>query len=105
MWHSKGISFGHNPPDFQNLLYKAVIQHPDGLGEVPVVYAEDDVQLVRALVDHTDIDAGFSQRREDLAGNAGAESHLPANGGYHGDLVVHVEGIGAASFWISASTV
>ena len=53
------------------LLNKAVVQYTDGRVEVPVIYAEDDIQLIGALVDHADIDARFAQGGEDLAGNAG----------------------------------
>ena len=80
------------------LLNKAVIQHADSLGKVLVVHAEDDVQFVGALVDHADVDARFTQRSKELTGNTGAESHLPANGGDHSDIVVDIQGIGLSLF-------
>ena len=84
----------HSSGGAEVLLYEAIVQDPDGGFEVFVVHAEDDVQFVGALVDHADIDSGFAQGGEDFAGDAGAEGHLPAYGGYHGNLVVDGEGVG-----------
>ena len=82
-----------------SLFYEAVVEHPDGGLKVLVVHAEDDVQLIRALVDHADVHPGFAQGGEDLTGNTGPEGHFPANGGNYGDLS------GSSSFWISARMV
>ena len=50
------------------LFHKAVVQDTDGPLEVRAVHAHDDVQLLRALGDHADVDAVFAQLAEDLAG-------------------------------------
>src|SRR5699024_273941 len=55
-----------------SLLHEAVVKHPDGLSKVPVIHAEDDVQLVRPLVDGADVDTRLAQGGEELAGYAGA---------------------------------
>ena len=52
------------------LFYKAIVQHPDGGSEILIVHAEDDVQFVRTLVNHADVDPCFAQGGKNLAGNA-----------------------------------
>ena len=37
-------------------FHKAVIQHTNRLFKVLVIHAEDDIQFVGTLVDHTDVD-------------------------------------------------
>ena len=37
--------------------------------------AEDDVQLIGALVDHADIDTRIAQRGKNLTGHTGPERH------------------------------
>ena len=76
-----------------DLFYEAVVQHADGGLEILVIHTENDVQFVGALIDHTDVDARFTEGGEDLTGNTGAESHLPANGGDNGDLIVDIQRI------------
>ena len=73
--------------------YEGIIQHLNCCTKVTVIYADDDVQLIRALIDHTNIDACLAQGSKDLTGNTGTERHFPADSCHNSDLVMDIQGI------------
>ena len=74
-----------------HLFNEAVIQDADGVLEVLVVHTEDDVEFVRTLVDHADVDARFAESGKDLTGNTGTEGHLTADSGASASVGITTE--------------
>lgn len=62
--------------------------------KVSSVHAHDNIQFLRPLGDHADVDAVFTQLAEDLAGRTGLERHLPAHGRHDGHAVGKVQAVG-----------
>lgn len=72
---------------FTKLLYRTWMAGAKSFASTP----DDDVELIRPLRDHADVDVVLAERGEDAARRAGAEGHLPADGRDDGDVLRHVQ--------------
>ena len=70
-----------------------MVQHSNCLGKIPIIHTENNVQFVRALIDHADIDTRFTEGSENLTGNTGSVGHFPTDSGNHSDLIVDIQRI------------
>ena len=76
------------------MLGEAFVKRTDGGFEVGIHDADDDIDLVRALFDHADVDADLTEGREDHARNAEIGCHTATDDGNEADTVAYLDGIG-----------